>query len=285
MAQEKLSFGPVHLEVTDAARSARFWQEIVGLEKRRAQYASIELGTQDKPLVVLHEIAKAPFHKGHSGLYHLAIHVPTEPDFARILARLIRKDYRMGPVDHTASKSIYISDPDGIEVEITLETPERLRSVQVNGHNIRVVAADGSIHSGSDPLDIEAILSTLPAGEVDRPVAAATTLGHVHLYTSNLADAHTFYTQLGFEPINHWPQLRLADFGAGGTFKHRLAINTWQGEGVSQSPASTARMRYFTIKFASQAYLDAALRSIPAVPHPAGQLVRDPSGNQIVLTV
>lgn len=75
-----------------------------------------------------------------------------------------------------------------------------------------------------------------------------------------------------------------ADLGAGGAFKHRLAINTWQGEGVPQSPPGTARMRYFTIRFASQDLLNAALRTLPAAePRAEGYLVRDPSGSQIML--
>jgi catechol 2,3-dioxygenase len=284
MTQEIISFGPVHLEVTDTARSAQFWQEIVGLTLRTQGDAGVALGTQDETLVILHGGATAPFRKGHSGLYHLAIHAPTEPDFARILARMIRRNYPISPTDHTASKSIYLSDPDGIEVEITLETPERLVSVQIDGHKARVIAADGSVRGGSEPLDVNTVLRALPAGGCEGALAPATKIGHVHLYTGNLAAANAFYQQLGFESVNYWPQMRFADLGAGGIFKHRLAINTWQGENAPQSPPGTARMRYFIIRFATQARLDAALRAIPAEPHGNGYLVRDPSGNPMLLT-
>jgi len=77
MTQEIISFGPVHLEVTDTARSAQFWQEIVGLTLRTQSDAGVEPGTQDETLVILHGGATAPFRKGHSGLYNRAIHAPT----------------------------------------------------------------------------------------------------------------------------------------------------------------------------------------------------------------
>lgn len=285
MSQQMNSFGPVHLEVTDTARSARFWQEMIGLELRSNEDTGVELGTRDTTLVVLHGGATAPFRKGHSGLYHLAIHAPTAVDFARILARLIRLKYPMSPTDHTASKSIYLSDPDGIEVEITLETPERLGSVSVVGHNIRMIAADGSVHAGSEPLDVNTVLRALPDGAGEGTVAPTTKIGHVHLYTGDLAAAYRFYQQLGFVPANYWPQLRFGDLGDGGVFQHRIAVNTWQGEGVPQSPPGTARMRYFTLRFASPELLNTALRTIPTAEQRAnGYLVRDPSGNPILLT-
>jgi catechol 2,3-dioxygenase len=286
MTQDLITYGPVHLEVTDTERSARFWQEIVGLERRGYEDDGVALGTQDEALVVLHGGARAPFRKGHSGLYHLAVHAPTAIDFARILARLIRKNYPIGPTDHTGSKAIYLADPDGIEVEITLETPEQMESVRVEGRNMRIIATDGTVRGMSAPLDVNPFLRLLPAGEHEGPVAPATRIGHVHLYTADLTAAYTFYQQLGFEPSNFWSQLRFADLSAGGVFKHRLAVNTWQGEGAPQSPPGTARMRHFTLRFASQALLDTALHNVSAAkPHADGYLVYDPSGNQVILTV
>lgn len=286
MTHDFITFGPVHLEVTNPERSAQFWQDIVGLELRGSGDAGVELGTSDETLVVLHGGARAPFQRGHSGLYHLAVHAPTEPDFARILARMLRRRYRIGPTDHIMSKAIYLKDPDGIEVEITLETPERLHAVRVEGGRPVVVAVDGTEHDGVEALDIQSVLRTLPAGDSEAPVAAATKVGHIHLYTANLAAAHDFYRSLGFEEAHYWPELRSADLGAGGAFRHRIAVNTWQGEGAPQSPAGTARMRHFTVRFESQALLDATLQSNPgAEQRDDGYLLRDPAGNKLLLTL
>ena len=126
MAQELATFGAVHLNITNLQRSVSFWTDNIGMKVRNATAEYTELGTDKNTLVVLYPTAKTPFKNGYSGIYHLAIHPATEGEFARVLARLIAKRYPISPTDHTMSKAIYMTDPDGITVEITLETPERL---------------------------------------------------------------------------------------------------------------------------------------------------------------
>ena len=52
--QDFISFGPVHLEVRDPERTARFWQELAGFERRASDGGSIEVGTAEETLLVLH---------------------------------------------------------------------------------------------------------------------------------------------------------------------------------------------------------------------------------------
>ena len=126
MAQEIATFGAVHLNVTNIERSVKFWTDNIGMKVRAATAEHTELGTNKNTLVVLYPTAKTPFKNDYSGIYNLAINPATEGEFARVLARLIAKRYPISPTDHTMSKAIYMTDPDGITVEITLETPERL---------------------------------------------------------------------------------------------------------------------------------------------------------------
>jgi len=126
MAQELATFGAVHLNITNLERSISFWKDYIGLKVRNVTTEYTELGTDKNTLVVLYPTAKTPFKNGYSGIYHLAIHPSNEGEFARVLARLIAKRYPISPTEHTMSKAIYMEDPDGITVEITLETPERL---------------------------------------------------------------------------------------------------------------------------------------------------------------
>ena len=126
MAQELATFGAVHLNITNLERSISFWKDYIGLNVRNVTTEYTELGTDKNTLVVLYPTAKTPFKNGYSGIYHLAIHPSNEGEFARVLARLIAKRYPISPTEHTMSKAIYMEDPDGITVEITLETPERL---------------------------------------------------------------------------------------------------------------------------------------------------------------
>jgi catechol 2,3-dioxygenase len=281
---ELATFGPVHLDATDADRSLAFWHDRVGLQIRDRQADALSLGTDRETLLVLHPGATSPARRGHAGLYHLAIHLPNEPEFARVLARLFDRRTLMSPTDHVMSKAIYLDDPDGIGLEFTLETPERMRSMRMTPTGPEVIDASGQRRSGRDPLDVREVLSTLPDGDLTRPLPTGTTIGHMHLHVGDIAASHRFYRDdLGFIDANDFGSG--VDFHANGRFKHRLAINTWQGVGVSQPPAGTAGLRHFTIRFDSPERLQAALKRVDgATPHPDGRLVRDPAGNAIVLT-
>ena len=284
---ELATFGPVHLDVTDSDQSLAFWRDLVGLQLRGREDGALRLGTADETLLVLHPGATSPARRGHAGLYHLAIHLPSEGEFARVLARLFDRRTFMSPTDHVMSKAIYLDDPDGIGLEFTLETPERLGSMRMTGPGfagIEIYDAQGRRRSGREPLDVREVLAALPDNDLARPLPAGTTIGHMHLHVGDIAASHRFYRDdLGFIEANDFGSG--VDFHANGRFKHRMAINTWQGLGVSQPPAGTAGLRHFTIRFDSPERLQAALRRVGGgEPHPDGQLVRDPAGNAMVLT-
>jgi hypothetical protein len=60
----------------------------VGLTVLDDRDGGLALGAGNNTLVVLHPGATHPVEPMRSGLYHLAIHLPSEPEFARVLARL-----------------------------------------------------------------------------------------------------------------------------------------------------------------------------------------------------
>jgi catechol 2,3-dioxygenase len=282
--RELVTFGPVHLNVTDTDQSLVFWRALIGLQLRGEDDGALSLGTDEKTLLVLHTGATSPVRRGHAGLYHLAIHLPDEPGFARVLGRLLAARAPMSPTDHVMSKAIYLDDPDGIGLELTLETPERLRSMRMTAYGPEVIDASGRRRSGRDPLDVRGVLSTLPDEDLLRPLPTGTTIGHMHLHVGDITAAHRFYRDdLGFLDANDFGSG--VDFHANGRFKHRMAINTWQGVGVVQPPEGTAGLRHFTIRFDTPERLKAALVRVgSAEAHPDGHLVRDPAGNAMVLT-
>ena len=281
---ELATFGAVHLYVTDAEQSLAFWRDRVGLQLRGQEDGALSLGTEQETLLVLHPGATSPARSGHAGLYHLAIHLPNEGEFARVLARLFDRRTFMSPTDHVMSKAIYLDDPDGIGLELTLETPERMRSMRMTATGPEVIDASGQRRSGRDLLDVREVLSRLPDDDLTRPLPAGTTIGHMHLHVGDLAASHRFYRDdLGFIEANDFGSG--VDFHANGRFKHRIAINTWQGVGVSQPPAGTAGLRHFTIRFDTPERLQTTLKRLSGVEaHADGHLVRDPAGNAMVLT-
>jgi catechol 2,3-dioxygenase len=284
MAQELATFGAVHLNITNLQRSVAFWKENIGMKVRKETAEYTELGTDKNTLVVLYPTAKTAFKNGYSGLYHLAIHPSNEGEFARMLARLIAKRYPISPTDHTMSKAIYMEDPDGITVEITLETPERLDRLDFSKGNPKAIDRDGTVRSPSAPLDVESVLKALPDQDIEKPLADDTKVGHMHLYVADLESTNQFYLNLGFLQNTSLQQYGIYDLSAGGAFGHRIAFNNWQSKNKPQAPEGTAGMRFYTIIFDSPERLQAALKHLPsAQKQSGGYLVSDPAGNKILL--
>jgi len=102
---DNLSYGAVQLDVSDSGRALGFWHDIVGLSVLESVGEELRLGVDGRELVVLHPGAERGVAPGHSGLYHLAIHLPDETELARVIWRLIVAGYPQAPTDHTMSKS------------------------------------------------------------------------------------------------------------------------------------------------------------------------------------
>ena len=285
MAQELATFGAVHLNITNLERSVSFWKDYIGLKVRNVTTEYTELGTDKNTLVVLYPTAKTGFKNGYSGLYHLAIHPSNEAEFARVLARLIAKRYSISPTDHTMSKPIYMEDPDGITVEITLETPERLDRLDISTRGAVAIDKDGTRRSPSAPLDVQSVLKALPDNDLTRGLGDDTKVGHIHLYVSHLEAANNFYLGLGFIQNMRLPQFGMYDLSAGGTFGHRVAFNAWHSLDKPQAPEGTAGMRFYTINFDTPERLKTALQLLPSAQEQKdGYFVFDPAGNKILLT-
>ncbi|MGA9762914.1 MAG: VOC family protein [Gaiellaceae bacterium] len=289
---DTLAFGAVHLNVTDAKRALGFWHDVVGLTVLESSGAEVRLGVDGRELVVLHAGAESGLISGRSGLYHLAIHLPDETALARALWRLIVDGYPQAPTDHTMSKSTYLSDPDGLGLELALETPERLGSWRNEAGRVELIDTEGNTHSIAEPLDVNAVLAHLPDRSFAQPLLPpGTKIGHLHLHVSELEPALGFYRDLiGFREHIYSPQLGFADLSAGGAFPHRLALNIWAGAGASQPPGDSAGLRYFTIVLATEEALGEVLGRLHEAGHESeatesGELVRDPAGNPFCLTV
>lgn len=281
---EIASFGAIHLNNTNLLKSIDFWTTIVGMRLRKLESKFAEFGTEKETLVVVHEAAKKPCQKGFSGLYHFAIHPPNEVEFANMIHRLNENNYPYSPVDHTMSKSIYLDDPDGINVEFTLETPERFKRV-VTGKGIAMEGTDGVIRPASAQLDLQEVMKNLKDKNISKVISEETKIGHFHLYANNVDASNQFYKNIGFSKFNYMPEYLYADVGAGGDYKHRIAMNSWHGINRPLAPKENAGMRHFHIIFASDETLKKGLANITDyTAKDGGYWANDPTGNKIFIT-
>jgi len=175
--------GPAYLDIVDRERSVPWWRQLVGLHVVAEEGDTTVMGVDGEPLLFLRELATVPVRRGYSGLYHVAVHMADEPALARFLARLFAIEANFSPTDHLVAKSLYLNDPDGLGLEVTLDTPWRVKVARwaEDGREPELIDADGRRRSGRDQLDLEAILETLPDDDIWQPVPAGTRLGHVQL--------------------------------------------------------------------------------------------------------
>src|SRR3984885_8864961 len=104
-AGETIAHGTVHLDVTDLPRALAFWRDLLGLADLGEADGAARLGVGGRELIGLHPGAVRGPQRGHSGLYHVALHLPDEREFARVLARLAAARYPQAPTDHIFSKA------------------------------------------------------------------------------------------------------------------------------------------------------------------------------------
>jgi catechol 2,3-dioxygenase len=282
-----LAFGPVHLEIVDKDRSVIWWRDVVGLELLADHDGLAELGVDGRTLIVLRGTARRPVRPGYSGLYHLALNLPDEATFAQTLARLTASGARIGTTDHVVAKSIYLADPDGIGLELTVEMPERVRSIvwPATATHPEIIDAEGRPRQGLEPLDHNQVLAKLPGGLLPETLPNGTKVGHMHLKVSDLEAAYSFYRdRLGLLPNNYVPVIGYGDLGTADFRIHRIALNTWQGAGVPPRPRDMAGLGRFTVQFDSPERLHEALDRLEDVEQsPSGYFIRDSDGNGITL--
>lgn len=283
---DRLTYGAVHLDVIDANRSLAFWRDLIGLAEVARTADAIHLGVDGRAVIVLRPGAERGPVRGRSGLYHVAIHLPNEAEFARVLARIAAAGVPQAPTDHIFSKATYLGDPDRIQLELTLETPERAGEVTVGPASVTIRDSSGRLRGMTEPLDVRDVLAHLTDRDVDRRLPIGTTVGHVHLHVADLEATRRFYTDvIGFEAHTFVPGIGFGDLSAGGHFPHRFAFNVWQGEGAPPPPEGTAGLRFFEL-VVPRGGLRAIRERLDSDGHPheleGGILItHDPSANEL----
>jgi catechol 2,3-dioxygenase len=274
--------GPVALTVADLSASSAFYEQAIGLRPLPGAEDRTRLGAGETAVVELFGDRDAPPRPpGTTGLFHLAILVPSRLELARALRRVANAGRRFGGAsDHLVSEALYLQDPEGNGIEIYRDRPRD-----------EWPAEDGELRMDTIPLDLQGLLLELPDGgeEAGGPIAAGTRIGHVHLNVSDLAAAEEFYVgTLGFEvTVRGYPQ---ALFVSAGGYHHHIGLNTWAGEGAPSPPPSARGLRWFEILLPTPEALTEveerlAAAGIEARQDGRGLRLSDPSGNPLLLRV
>jgi catechol 2,3-dioxygenase len=238
-----LRIGAVRLAVGDLARSADFYEGVLGLPQIRREDERALFGTDPaQPALELSAIADPTRLSPHdTGLFHVAWLHPSRAALAETVKRIARARWPIdGASDHGVSEALYLSDPDGLGIEIYVDRPRETWERPPGGHGVRMVTL---------PLDVENLLAQAP-GELEvasETIEPGTGIGHVHLKVADVPRALAFYRDtLGLE---EQAQLPSAAFLSAGGYHHHIGLNSWQSQGASPSPPSAPGLReiHFTL--------------------------------------
>ncbi len=279
----------VHLNVANLERQLQFYQQVIGLQVNWQNDRHAGVGINGRDLVRLTQLPGGKRYRGVTGLHHLAILFPNRRELARAVGRLFALRWPNYPTDHAMTKTTYLTDPEGNEIELYCESPEDgIFAINEQGEFV-AIWADSRISTGREPLDLDSLFAHLsPADRLDAPVPAETCIGHVHLYVASLSATHRFYhQQLGFDDMGIARAFRMGMVSAGG-YHHHIGYNTWQGDGAPPPPPDALGLNHiaFTLPTA-QAWND-VLDQIKAAHLPytltdEGVMVTDPAQHRILL--
>ena len=268
--------GRVRLQIADLDRSIGYYTQVLGFQTLSRETDRALLGAADRvPLVELVQRAgarPAP-RRGRLGLYHFAILLPDRASLGRLLAHLGRIGAYAGASDHLVSEALYLTDPDGLGIEVYSDRPRSTWTVQ--GREL-VMA--------TEPLDTADVIAA-GGTELWSGMPAGTQVGHVHLHVGDLEAAARFYHHgLGLDAVVFsYPG---ALFLSAGGYHHHLGLNTWAGHGAAPPGPDDARLLEWTVELPTSADADAAALSLEQAGNPVdrsgtGLVAVDPWGTPL----
>jgi catechol 2,3-dioxygenase len=275
------AIGVVRLTVADLARSQQFYERALGLQGAEREDGALALSVVGaNPVIELvANPAASPLDRRATGLFHLAILLPTRHDLALALHRLVETRWPLdGASDHLVSEALYLSDPDGNGIEIYRDRPR-----EDWPHR------EGLLQMATNPLDLQGLVGELKdQDDRSESAPAGTRIGHVHLQVADLDDAEQFYSgALGFDvAVRGYPG---ALFVSAGGYHHHIGLNTWNSAGASPPAPDSIGLRSFDVALPDSAELDRTLERARAAGVDASRangtaILRDPSGNTVRLS-
>jgi catechol 2,3-dioxygenase len=268
--------GPVELTVSDLEQSLDYYRGAIGLDVLEQGDGRASLGGHSE-LLVLDEIPGARPAPRNTGLFHFALLVPERRDLASWLAHAIRGQVPLtGASDHFVSEALYLRDPDEHGIEIYADRPQELWEGKIG-------------QMTTEPLDLENLLGELESPETEpfERLPGETAMGHVHLQVAEIPETLRFYRDvLGFDVTAAYGAQ--AVFLSAGGYHHHVGANTWNSAGASPPPEGSAALRRATVVLPDSETRDAVARRVAddgqePEDTPEGPVVRDPSGNRLLL--
>lgn len=289
-----LTLGRVVLKVKDLHRQTAFYCQVVGLSVIAKTPTTVTLGTDGETVLVeLRQTADKDQPNKGTGLFHLALRVPSREAFATKFFEVLRNKEtidspeeqisrfphfeRIIPIarldsasDHGYSEAFYLYDLEGNGIEIYADRPHE----EWNKHP-----------SGSHPLNFKELALLADDNTVGK-LPINTVMGHVHLRIDKMEETLNFYVEaLGFEKQEIYDDVF---FVSAGGYHHHIAGNIWSGEGVATPLDKHTGLQHIEVKLPTAEALEElrnyVKQQVPMQEMDGCFIVKDPSNNKIVFT-
>jgi catechol 2,3-dioxygenase len=276
----RLRISTVRLAVADLARSVAFYARVLGLALIARERDTATLGpVEEHPALVLEQLSEPTVASPHdTGLFHVAWLHPTRAALAASVRRVVESGWSIdGAADHGVSEALYLSDPDGLGIEIYADRPRERWERAADGHTLKIFTA---------PLDVDDLLAQGPDAPVPS-IAPETTIGHLHLKVGDVGRAAAFYHEvLGFSEQAKMPS---AAFLAADGYHHHIGLNSWQSRGASAAPPTAPGLRLVDFALSGADALGELERRVAETAGGAEELdatphrlaLADPDGNRL----
>lgn len=263
-AMTPVSVARVGLKVRDAERLAGYYHDVLGLDELSRDGTVRTLGAAGRPLLEIEQDSAAkPDDPRSAGLFHTAFLLPTRADLGRWIRHAIESRVSVdGASDHLVSEAIYLTDPEGNGIEIYSDRPKEAWGWDRD-----------QIRMATEPLDINAIVAEVPAGDAGwRGAPAGSVVGHVHLRVGDPVAAESWWREnFGFDTVARYGAQ--AVFLSSGGYHHHIGANTWQSRGAGRRDEGRTGLTFVEMRSAlaqaPSSYEDpwgTVIRTVPGQP-------------------
>jgi len=252
--------GRVALRVADLDGTAAFYTDVIGLDLLECDDDRAVLGV-DHPLFHLVAAPDLPPRRPEStGLFHAAFRVPSRGALGDALGRIEERWRLDGASDHRVSEALYLRDPEDNGIEVYCDRPRAEWPTD----------GDGRVEMETCPLALDPLRDAATGADRCPP---ETDVGHVHLESSSLDAARSFYVDgLGLHVRQSLPS---ALFLAFGSYHHHVGCNVWNGR---SSPTEGRGLAWIELVVDDLERVRSRFDRETITDRPDGFELRDPDG-------